>query len=279
MTQLLPGKPQSLRPEISRIVAPNGGPMTGPGTNSYLLGSKHLALLDPGPDLPEHIDALTRAIEAGGGELADILVTHTHLDHSPAAATLAGRFGARLIGLAAPSAPRQDRTFVPDYQPADGEWLQSGGFSIQAVHTPGHASNHVCYWLQSESLLFTGDHVMQGSTVVIPPPDGDMAAYMQSLQKVRDLQAAHIAPGHGVLIDDCDRYLQRLLRHRRQREARVLDRLGKLGQASIDLLLPQAYADVPQALWPVAKFSLHAHLLKLAAEDRVRQQGECWEVV
>jgi glyoxylase-like metal-dependent hydrolase (beta-lactamase superfamily II) len=279
MSQLQPGKPESIADKVQRIVAPNSGPMTGPGTNSYLLGSKNLALLDPGPDLPEHIDALTRTIEESGGALTDVLVTHTHADHSPAAAVLAEHFGARLVGLPPPQLPRQDQTFVPDHQPADGECLQVGDAELQAVHTPGHASNHVCYWLHSEGLLFTGDHVMQGSTVVIPPPDGDMSAYIASLRKVKALKPPRIAPGHGQVITGTDQYLERLLRHRLQREARVYDRLRGLGQVTTAELLPHAYADVPEQLLPVAQYSLQAHLLKLVADGRVLQQGERWKAL
>jgi len=279
MSQLLPGNPEFIATDVLRIVAPNSGPMTGPGTNSYLFGKAKLALLDPGPDLPAHIETLTRTIEANGGELVDVLVTHTHADHSPAAVVMAERFGARLTGLPSPSVPHQDQTFIPDYSPADGEWLQAGELSLQAVHTPGHASNHVCYWLESEGLLFTGDHVMQGSTVVIPPPDGDMAAYMASLSKVKALCPPRIAPGHGSVIVETAQYLDRLLRHRLQREARVYDRLRSLGRVTSTELLVHAYADVPERFLPVAEYSLRAHLLKLVADCRVIQEGDYWEVL
>ncbi len=279
MPQLLPGKPEFIAATVQRIVAPNSGPMTGPGTNCYLLGKKRLALLDPGPDLPVHIEALIRVIEANGGELIDVLVTHTHRDHSPAAAVIAEHFGARLTGRMPPSLPHQDQTFRPDHQPTDGEWLPLGDVRLQAVYTPGHASNHVCYWLESEGLLFTGDHVMQGSTVVIPPPDGDMSAYIASLKKVMALHPPQIAPGHGSVIEDTEKYLERLLRHRLQREARVYDRLHSLGQVTIAELLPHAYADVPENLLPVAEYSLLAHLLKLAADGRALLKDDRWEAL
>jgi len=279
MSQLLPGKPEFIAATVQRIVAPNSGPMTGPGTNCYLLGKKRLALLDPGPDLPVHIAALIRIIEANDSELSDVLVTHTHRDHSPAAAVIAEHFGARLTGRMPPSVPHQDQTFRPDYQPADGEWLPVGDVRLQAVHTPGHASNHLCYWLESEGLLFTGDHVMQGSTVVIPPPDGDMSAYIASLNKVKALHPPQIAPGHGSVIEDTEKYLERLLRHRLQREARVYDRLRSLGRVTIAELLPHAYADVPESFLPVAEYSLLAHLLKLAADGRALLQDDRWEAL
>lgn len=276
MSELLPGRPVEIATHVLRLVAPNSGPMTGPGTNTYLLGPQRSVVIDPGPALPEHMQAI---LDAAGGSISHILVTHTHGDHSPAAAELAATSSARLIGLAPPRHPHQDQSFCPDEQPADLQLLDIGGVQLRVIHTPGHASNHVCYLLETEQMLFTGDHVMQGSTVVIPPPDGDMADYIASLQKVQALSPASIAPGHGRVIDDPDRTLNRLIRHRRQREARVLDRLGKLETATLAELLSRVYDDVPRRMWPVAELSLRAHLLKLEQEGRVEVRDERWRIL
>jgi glyoxylase-like metal-dependent hydrolase (beta-lactamase superfamily II) len=249
--------------------------MTGPGTNTYLLGAARDVVLDPGPADNAHVAALLAATD---GRVKFILVTHTHRDHSPAARLLAAATGARLIGLAPPADPNHDSTFRPDLEPADRQPLELGDVVMQAIHTPGHASNHVC-WLHPETgVLFTGDHVMQGSTVVIPPPDGNMTAYLQSLEAIQQLAPQALAPGHGLLIPDSERAIRRLIRHRLQREARVLDRLRQLGTATLDELLPRVYSDVPEALHPVARYSLHAHVLKLAAEGRVLTTAAGWRL-
>lgn len=265
----------NIAPDVSCLVAPNGGPMTGPGTNTYLLGPQRSVVLDPGPAMPEHVEAI---LHATGDALTHVVATHTHQDHSPAAALLAERAGATLVGLPPPATARQDQSFSPDLEPDDDVELVLGEVKLRAIHTPGHASNHVCYLLEDSRLLFTGDHVMQGSTVVIPPPDGDMRQYIESLEKVRALNVAAIAPGHGTVIDDPDRALRRLIRHRLQREARVYDRLAKLGQATLDELLPHAYADIDERILPVAAYSLHAHLIKLEADDRVQCADDVWSV-
>jgi len=274
-SELRPGVLEQLMPGVHRLVAPNGGPMTGPGTNSYLLGQRRQVVIDPGPAIVAHVDAI---MAASGGELSHIIVTHTHADHSPAAATLAKLSGARLVGLCPPALPRQDQSFRPDIEPDDGQVIEAGDVQLRAIHTPGHASNHICYLMDDRRLLFTGDHVMQGSTVVIPPPDGDMAAYIDSLRKVEALEVAKIAPGHGTIIDDPQRALRRLVRHRLQREARVLARLAKAGRATLAELLVDVYDDVSKQLHPVAEFSLHAHLIKLRDEGRVVQDGQHWRV-
>ena len=271
-----PGRVMTLSPSVRRLTAGNGGPMTGPGTNTYLLGERSVVVLDPGPDDEDHRRAIAAAT---GGDISHIVVTHTHRDHSPGAAPLAAQTGARLVGLPPPQAEHQDTSFVPDVVPADGETLCLGGVTLQAIHTPGHASNHVCYLLPDAGLLFTGDHVMQGSTVVIPVPDGDMAAYMDSLRKVQSLAPRAIGPGHGSVIVNPERALERLLRHRLQREARVLDRLTGLGSATTDQLLEVVYSDVPVFMHPVARLSLLAHLLKLRDEARIAQNGDRWEPV
>jgi glyoxylase-like metal-dependent hydrolase (beta-lactamase superfamily II) len=275
VTDLRPGAAVAILPAIHRVVAPNAGMMTGPGTNTYLLGPARDVVLDPGPADSAHVAALLALTD---GRIRFILVTHTHRDHSPAASLLASATGARLIGLSPPAAPNHDQSFAPDLQPDDRQHLDLGGVVVQAIHTPGHASNHVCWLHPDTGVLFTGDHVMQGSTVVIPPPDGNMAAYLDSLQQIQRLAPRALAPGHGLLIRDSERAIRRLIRHRLQREARVVDRLRQLGAASLDELLPRVYSDVPQPLHPVARYSLHAHLLKLVAEGRVVASGDRWRL-
>jgi len=178
---LLPGRAHPLGVGVRRLVAPNAGMMTGPGTNTYLLGVEEVAVLDPGPDDARHLRAI---LEASGGPIRWIVVTHTHRDHSPLAAALAERTGARVIGMPPPEDGLQDVSFKPDFVPRDGERLQLGGFTLTAIHTPGHASNCICYLHGEERLLFTGDHVLEGVSPVILAPDGDMAAYLQSIDKL-----------------------------------------------------------------------------------------------
>ena len=267
---LEPGKPKRLDRHVVRIIAPNPGNMTGPGTNSYLVGHAEVAVIDPGPCIDSHIDAI---VHAGAGRIRWILCTHTHPDHSPAAARLKAITGAQLIGATAPADARQDATFLPDVIAQDEAIYAVGDLTLRALHTPGHASNHYCYLLEQTGMLFSGDHVMQGSTVVINPPDGDMRAYLHSLQTLFQHSIAIIAPGHGYLIGKPAVEIRRLIEHRMQRERRVLDALAHRGEATIDELLPAVYPDVPIERHRAAARSLLAHLLKLVAEGRVRAIG------
>jgi glyoxylase-like metal-dependent hydrolase (beta-lactamase superfamily II) len=243
---IVPGEPARLSALVRRVTAPNPGMMTGPGTNTYIVGTSALALIDPGPESEAHLEAMLAAV---GDRLRWILCTHTHPDHSP---------GARAL--------------------KDGDVLDGGDFTLRAVHTPGHASNHLCYLLEREKLLFTGDHVMQGSTVVINPPDGDMVAYFDSLEALLALDIAHIAPGHGHPIEKPHDEVRRLIAHRLKREQKVIDAFAVNDPATLDELLPIVYSDTPQRLHPVASRSLHAHLLKLERDGRVCRQGERWKL-
>ena len=262
---LQPGIPQRLDGEVTRIVAPNAGMMTGAGTNTYLVGTRELAVVDPGPDDESHVQAI---LNAGAGRIRWILCTHTHFDHSPAAARLKALTGAR---IAAMSAPLTDHDFRldPDRQLAPDELLQCDGMSFRAVHTPGHASNHVCF-LSDHGMLFTGDHIMQGSTVVIWPPDGNMRAYLQSLRRLLELDIRVLAPGHGHLMDSPHAEVERLIQHRLRREDKVRQAVLRAGEpATIQMLLPSAYDDVPKVLHGVAALSLRAHLDKLVEDGEI----------
>lgn len=254
-----PSCPVSVAPGVVRVTAPNPGIMTGPGTNSYLVGATELVVIDPGPDEPPHVDAL---VEAGRGRIRWVVATHTHPDHAPAASPLAERTGAEVIGFG----PRDG--FEPDRSVGEGFELAGDDFCLRAVHTPGHASNHLCWLLLGEQMLFSGDHVMQGSTVVIAPTDGDMAQYLGSLQRLLsfDPRLRVIAPGHGSLIEQPEAVVQGIVAHRLERERVVLDALQRAGRATVDQLLETVYADVHAALHPVARFSLWAHLRKLGGD-------------
>jgi glyoxylase-like metal-dependent hydrolase (beta-lactamase superfamily II) len=275
-SQLVAGLCVALSPNVRRLVAGNAGMMTGPGTNTYLLGGGEIAVLDPGPhDLPH----LRLIMAAGAGRIRAILVTHTHRDHSPLAAVLAAETGARLIGLAPPGDGRQDETFRPAHSPGDGERLRLGDLDLIAIHTPGHASNCVCYLLESERLLFTGDHVLEGVSPVILPPDGSMSAYLDSLDKLLRYDVERIAPGHGGVIDRAPQALAALRAHRLAREAKTLQSLVRLGSVPLDSLTPQVYDDVPTDRHAWAKLTLEAHLIKLESEGRVVEHQGCWRAV
>ena len=279
---LLPGRRIEVADGVARIIAPNPGLMTGPGTNTYLLGSNRVALIDPGPDNDDHLRALCEEV---GDRLRWVLVTHTHIDHSPLAAKLKNETGAEVVGFGpAPVFARadphgfdpHDQAFQPDRLLLDGETLDTGEVRIDALYTPGHASNHLCFGLTGTGLLFSGDHVMSGSTVVIAPPDGDMVDYIHSLERVRALAPRRIAPGHGDMIDDPGSVLDEYLGHRLEREAQVLNglRQGSGGSERTGVtpadLVERIYVGVPAALHPVARYSVWAHLLKLLAEGKAR---------
>lgn len=260
---------------VRRIVAGNAGLMTGPGTNTYLIGSREVAVLDPGPDDDRHFDAI---MSAADGAIRWILVTHTHQDHSPLAKRLAAHTGAELIGLPPPDDGRQDSAFVPGRTPADGERLALGEMPLIAIHTPGHASNCVCYLLEHERLLFTGDHVLEGVSPVIIPPDGDMAAYLDSLDKLQAYDFETIAPGHGGVMERGKDALRSLKQHRLRREDKVLRCLGRLGPATLDALTTAVYDDVPAERHRWARLSLEAHLIKLAHEARATDLNGIWQL-
>jgi glyoxylase-like metal-dependent hydrolase (beta-lactamase superfamily II) len=262
-----PGVAKRLDALVTRLTAPNPGVMTGPGTNTYLVGTDELAVIDPGPPIEEHV---RRIVELGAGRIRWILVTHTHVDHSPAAKQLKDATGAQVLGRPRPAHGHQDPDFVPDRVLEHGERLAIAGATLRAIHTPGHASNHLCYMLEETRMLFTGDHVMQGSTVVINPPDGDMRAYLAALEALAKENAAILAPGHGYLIGNPAKEIRRLIAHRLAREKKVTDAIARLGAPSAEELLPLVYDDVHPRIHPVAARSLAAHLDKLVADGAVR---------
>jgi glyoxylase-like metal-dependent hydrolase (beta-lactamase superfamily II) len=275
MENITPGVAVTVAPGVVRITAPNPGVMTGPGTNSYVVGRDELVVIDPGPEVESHVNALVAAV---GARLKWILCTHTHLDHSPAAAALKAATGAKIAGTSCPQDGRQDAHFAPDRVLSEGDTVGVEGVTLRAVHTPGHVCNHLCYLLEEQKLLFTGDHVMQGSTVVISPPNGSMKDYLASLEKLLHLDVQAFAPGHGHLIRAPHDELRRLVQHRLKREQKVVDALARKNPGTLDELVALAYDDVSERLHPVARRSLHAHLIKLVEDGRAKQSGESWSL-
>jgi glyoxylase-like metal-dependent hydrolase (beta-lactamase superfamily II) len=272
-------KLEQLEPGIARVLAHNPSAFTYYGTQTYLVGTGELAVIDPGPDLPEHLDALVEAI--GGRRVAAIMCTHTHRDHSPAARPLAERTGAPIVGCA-PLAletvgPRADASFDGDYLPdrtlEDGETIEVDGKPIGAVATPGHTSNHLCF--AYDGALFSGDHVMGWSTTVVVPPDGDMAAYMQSLDKLRSRDDRVYYPAHGPAVTNPQQYVRHLTGHRMQREKQILKLVGERPRA-IPQIVANAYPGLDPRLVTAAGGSVLAHLLDLQRRGLVEQQGDEW---
>ncbi len=265
------GIPYRINERVTRLVAPNPGPMTGPGTNTYLLGSDEVAVLDPGPAIPGHIDAI---LAAGGDRIRWIVCTHTHPDHSPAWQAVAAATGAQVIGALPADDPFQDDTFSPDRPLQHDDVLRTGEFTLRAVHTPGHVSNHFCFLLEEERMLFAGDHIMNGSTVVIVPPGGDMKAYIDSLRRLLDYPISFIAPGHGEVMEDSRAIVEWLVAHRLKRERKVIAGLEQLQRASPEQLVRVVYDDVAVSLHPMAILSLTAHLIKLRDESRAVEHSD-----
>ena len=262
-----------LADDVARVLAPNASMMTGPGTNTYLFGRRKVAVVDPGPASPEHIDNI---IDRAPGPIRWVLVTHTHPDHSPGAEPLARRTGAELLGRPAPAGPHQDATFRPTRVLDDGDVLETEEFRLEVIHTPGHASNHLCYRHAATNWIVTGDHVIDGSTVVIDPPDGNMAEYLDALAKVRDRRPAALLPGHGERIDAPREVIDWIIEHRLAREAKVLAALGNHPAHTTRELVPHVYQDAPEHLYGLAERSLLAHLVKLEAEGRAASNDGRW---
>ena len=261
---------------VQRVVAPNPSALTGPGTNTYVVGSgAQYVVIDPGPDDPVHLERVLAA--ASSGAISQILCTHSHPDHSPGAARLREMTGAPVYGRPPPDDGHQDDTYRPDHTLEEGDTFALPGVTVRALHTPGHASNHVCFLLDEQSWLCTGDHLMSGSTVVILPPDGSMRAYVESLHRRGHVPLQALLPGHGAVMPDPHDEIRRVIAHRLQREDKVIAAFAQSGGvASLDTLLPVVYADVPERLHGLARYSLLAHVLKLEEEGRVSPVGEAW---
>lgn len=265
------GQSESLQPGLRRVLCNNPGPFTFYGTGTFIMGEGEVAVIDPGPDDPEHIDAILRAVE--GETVSHILITHTHRDHSPAAAAIKAATGAPTYAYGPHGSGKLeqgvqveeggDMDFMPDHRIKHGEIITGSGWQVEAVHTPGHTSNHICFGWQEEGILFSGDHVMGWSTSIISPPDGDMIDYMASLDLLLKRNDKTYWPTHGAPIKDPNAYVQAFIAHRVERENDLLDRLAN-GPSSVEDLVPQIYIDLPDKMFPAAARSLFATALLLA---------------
>lgn len=273
------GRVDQVSPLIRRVVADNPGPFTFTGTGTYIVGHGEVAVIDPGPASDDHLQALLATLD--GERVTDILVTHTHLDHSPLAKPLARLTGAS-IHAAVPPAPHadgptleegDDDAFAPDVVARDGHGVSGPGWTLETLETPGHASNHLCFALKEENALFSGDHIMGWSTTVVSPPDGDMGAYYASLDKVAARGFATLWPTHGPPITDVAPFIAAYRAHRLQREAQVLEQLAA-GPRAIADMVPVIYAAVDPRLWPAASHSMLAHLIHLVRSGVVTTDGE-----
>ncbi|WP_323042041.1 MBL fold metallo-hydrolase [Gemmobacter sp.] len=294
-SRLLAGKPVWLEPGLRRVLAPNPSPLTGPGTNSYILGEGRVALIDPGPDSEAHLEALLAAL-APGEQVEMIVVTHAHHDHSELAARLAARVGAPVVAFGDARAGLNpafaalgdlgggegaDHHFRPDETVAHGEMLHGTGWSLGVIHTPGHFGNHIC--LSWGEAMFSGDQAMGWSTSIVSPPDGDMTAYMDSLDRLMAAAPRRLYPGHGAEVADGPARLEELVRHRRGRESQILAALGQGGGTASELAA-RIYTDVPAGLLPAATRNVFAHLLDLEARSQARSTesarlGARWEAI
>jgi glyoxylase-like metal-dependent hydrolase (beta-lactamase superfamily II) len=292
------GEIEQHEPLVRRVLAPNASPYTFTGTQTWLVGSgSDIAVIDPGPagsglsvgdpkDIngEGHVEAILRAL--GDARVTAILCTHTHRDHSPAAAPLKALTGAPIIGCAPLSikddGPRADSAFDPDYAPdrilTDGEQVAGDGWTLEAVATPGHTSNHLCYALLETGALFTGDHVMKWSTSVVSQPDGDMSAYMTSLQKLYDRDDRVYYPAHGPAVDNPRQLVRGMIGHRRMRERQILGLLEKAPQ-QIPQMVAEMYKGLDPRLTGAAGRSVLAHLVDLKQQGRVVVEGESWTLV
>ena len=279
------GECLQVAPRIARLLAPNPGPFTFKGTGVYILGERDVAVVDPGPDIPAHINALKRAL--AGKRVTHILITHTHRDHSPAAAALKAFCRAKAYAYGPHRGGDEDAVrveeggdwdFVPDVRVKDRDVLECDGFAIECVFTPGHTSNHMCFALKEEQALFTGDHVMGWSTTVVAPPDGDMAAYRASLEKLLGRDDRVLWPTHGGPVRNPKALLRALRDHRAEREEQILSCLRQ-NISTVPEIVARLYADVDRRLHPAAARTVLAHLIQLQNESRVQRTGEEYQAV
>ncbi len=273
------GQLTALHHNLYRLCADNPSMMTGPGTNTYLYGKTELAVFDAGPNLETHIENILAAQETLNAPITRIFSSHTHADHSPAVSPLKAALPhAQVIGLPAPAGQDyEDLSFRADLQPSDGQRIAHDGASVIAIHTPGHVANHVCYLIEEHGFLTTGDHLMNGSTVVIIPPKGNMREYIDSLKKLGGYRIEQMGPGHGAVIENPHEVVKWTIAHRLEREAKVVAALQANPQSTPAALVPVVYADVPSHLFPIAELSLHAHLIKLGEELRAKEHHGTWE--
>jgi len=258
-----------ISPLIRRITAGNASVFTGPGTNTYLIGNEEVTVLDPGPAMDSHIDAITSASD----KIKQIVVTHTHPDHSPGVRLLQERLDIPAYGMVTETSKGQDNSFKPDKILKDEDTFEESEYTLEVVHTPGHASNHLCYILKEEEFIFTGDHIMNGSTVVIGPPDGNMKQYLDSLEKLKQFKLSKIAPGHGEVLENPYEVAEWIINHRLQREEKVASALKEATKGNPESLVKKVYDDVDSSLFPIAKASLLAHLIKLEEDNLISKEG------
>jgi glyoxylase-like metal-dependent hydrolase (beta-lactamase superfamily II) len=269
-----------LSPLIRRVVANNPGPFTFKGTGTYIIGNGKVAVIDPGPDMDDHLEAILAAVE--GETVTHIFVTHNHADHSPLARPLAERTGATIYACAKQGVPTEsevrmeagdDREFRPDIGLCDGGVFEGGDWTLEAIPTPGHTSNHICYALLEENALFSGDHIMGWSTTVISPPDGDMGDYFDSLDRIKARDFSTLWPTHGPPVTAVEPFIQAYIDHRRAREAQILAALGR-GHTRIKAMVPELYKDVDPRLHPAAAHSVMAHVVQMVRDGRLVADGE-----
>ncbi|WCT74790.1 MBL fold metallo-hydrolase [Sphingomonas naphthae] len=281
MTETIASPVTQLHPLVRRVLAPNPSAFTYTGTETYIVGRGEVAVIDPGPDLPEHLAAILQA--TAGERVVAIVCTHTHRDHSPASRPLQAATGAPIVGCAPltldDDGPRADAAFDADYRPdrtlMDGETLTGPGWTLEAVATPGHTSNHLCYALPEAGALFTGDHVMGWSTTVVSPPDGNMTHFMESLDRLMAREDRIYYPAHGDPVENPQRFVRGLAGHRRQREGQILRQLGD-GPKAIPDMVAAMYKGIDPRLHGAAGRSVHAHLIDLADRGMVIEQGDGW---
>lgn len=259
-----PGVVYQIAPGVQRLTCGNSGFMTGPGTNTYLVGSDAIAVIDPGPDDESHLRAVAEAAE---GRAQRILVTHNHPDHSSGARRLAEMLAVPVYGQGTPLQGVRDTTFEPDHKLAESDVIGAGDDRLRCLHTPGHALDHLCFLQESTGILLAGDHVMEGVTVVIAPPDGDMKAYLDELVRLGRESIRAILPGHGGRLDAPQQTLQQITEHRAARERQVLETLAD-GPVTTEAIAARLYPELPEPAQVVAGWQVHAHLLKLKAENR-----------
>ena len=261
---------------IKKITENNGGVFTGNGTNTYLIGSDDITLIAPGPNAAEHIEKI---LSLGGDKIKRILVTHTHKDHSPAALPISKKLNIPMFGrLVDRDSEWEDETFVPDTVLSHGDTISTNEYTLETIHSPGHASNHLCFYLKDQKCLLTRDHIMDGSTVVIAPPDGNMTAYIESLKLLESYDIDYFAPGHGEFMQEPSKTIQSIIRHRLSRESKVLRTIENNKDQDIDELLLLVYDDVPDILHPIARMSLLAHLIKLEGDRKILQTDNTYSL-